>query len=304
MNQPLISIVLCTYNGEQYLEEQMNSLLAQTYYPFEVVVSDDCSTDGTKSLLERYRNDPRVKIVLQEKNLGPVKNFEFASGLAKGDFLAFSDQDDIWLPEKLEKLYAAIGDRWLVYSDSELINEAGVKLGKKLSDLRNMYSGDDTRGFIFSNVVWGHAMFINRKLLQYVLPIPENIPHDIWMAFKAATLTGIKYLDEPLTLYRQHSQTVTKTITEKAGTRTLSRRFIDYEEKLNWIQVMQTNERQVYQPFYKRLAELYALKQEGKFVWPLFLFLLKHRAAIFKFRNKGAFSQVLELRKQARGERK
>ena len=302
MNQQLISIVLCTYNGEKFLQEQVESLLSQTYKNMEIIVSDDCSTDNTRNVLERYRNDPRFTIVLQERNLGPIKNFEHATSLAKGEFISFSDQDDIWLPEKLEKLHAAIGDKWLVYSDSELVNEEGQRLGKKLSDLRNMYSGNDTRGFVFSNVVWGHAMLINNDLLKHVLPIPSGVPHDIWMAFKAAALTGIHYVNEPLTLYRQHEHTVTKTVGAKTTSRPLSKRYKDFLEKLNWMEIMRSDER--FFAFYDRLASMFALKEQGKFVWKLFFFLLKYRSVLFQFTKKSILSQVLEIRKLARGEQK
>src|SRR5690242_17090387 len=157
MNQPLISIVLCTYNGERFLKEQLDSLLWQTYSNFEIIASDDASQDGTIQILKQYAEDKRITVVLQEKNLGPVKNFEYAVTLAKVEYIAFSDQDDVWLPSKLEKLVASIKESYLDFSDSFLIDEQGNKIDNQLSSLRCMFSTDDTRGFIFSNLVWGHA---------------------------------------------------------------------------------------------------------------------------------------------------
>jgi glycosyltransferase involved in cell wall biosynthesis len=187
MNNSLISIILCTYNGERFLEEQLNSLLSQTYDNMEIIISDDASTDDTVRILEKYKDHPAVKTFFQPVNIGSIKNFEFALRQAQGGYIAFSDQDDIWMPEKIQKMHDAIGDSYLVYSDSELMDESGKSLHKNLSDLRRMYSVSQTTGFIFSNTVWGHAMFINSKLLQYILPIPENIPHDGWTGFKATT---------------------------------------------------------------------------------------------------------------------
>ena len=168
-------------------------MLQQTYLNLEIIISDDASVDGTKAILDQYQDDAKFRISYQSENLGAIANFEYATRQAKGEYVAFCDQDDIWLPEKVEKLYHAIGIQWLVYSDSILIDEEGLSLQKNLSQLRKMYSGKDTRGFIFSNVVWGHTMLVNKQLLPHVLPIPSGIPHDIWFACKATALTGIKY---------------------------------------------------------------------------------------------------------------
>lgn len=236
--------------------------------------------------------------------MGPVRNFEFATRLATGEYIAFCDQDDIWLPEKIEKLYNSIGDHWLVYCDSVLINEDGQSLQKNLSQLRKMESTGDSRGFIFSNVVWGHAMLINKRLLSHVLPIPADIPHDIWFAVKATTLTGIKYLNIPLTLYRQHPQTVTTTISKKAVTRKNEIRFKDFEDKLFWIASLRNNTSEARKPFYDELYRLYAEKAKGRFARALFFFMLKHQAVLFQFTYKSLASRIIEIRKQCRGEKK
>ena len=294
--------MLSTYNGERFLQAQIDSLLQQTYTNTEIIISDDQSVDGTKEILQSYEKDTMFRITYQPENLGAIANFEFAARQARGAYICFCDQDDIWLPEKIEKLYQAIGDRWLVYSDSILIDEQGQSLQKQLSDLRNMYSGNDTRGFIFSNVVWGHAMLINKKLLPYILPIPAGIPHDIWFAVKATTLTGIQYLDLPLTLYRQHAETVTTTIAQKTTTRLHQKRYHDFEEKLYWIGLLRDTEKE-YTSFYSELHQLYTLKAKGKFVWPLFFFMLKHQQSLFAFTRKNLLSRIVEIRKQSRGER-
>jgi glycosyltransferase involved in cell wall biosynthesis len=164
MSDPLISIVLCCYNGQRFIKQQIDSLLNQTYPNIEIIISDDGSTDGTVQILQEFRSEQRIQLFFQSTNLGSSQNFEFAVGKTHGDFVAFSDQDDIWLPNKVEKLYSAIGDSYLVYCDSELVNENGDKLNKKISDLRRMYAGSETAGFILFNVVWGHAMMISREL--------------------------------------------------------------------------------------------------------------------------------------------
>ena len=278
-------------------------MLQQTYTNIEIIISDDCSTDGTINVLEQYITDHRFQINLQAENLGAIKNFEFATQKATGQYLAFCDQDDIWLPEKIEKLYKSIGDHWLVYSDSILVDEEGQSLQKNLSQLRKMYSGADSRGFVFSNVVWGHTMLVNRDLLPFVLPIPNGVPHDIWFALKATLYTGIIYVDEPLTLYRQHSKTVTTTIAKKAVTRPHEKRYQDFEEKLYWIGLIKESERGNRKLFYEKLYKLYSLKAKGTFVWPLFFFLMKNKEVFFQFTNKNGISRMIEIRKLSRGER-
>lgn len=294
--------MLCTYQGERFLEAQIGSLLQQTWSPIEIIISDDASSDGTRTILQQYEPDPRFRIFYQSRNLGPVANFEFATRQAKGAYVAFCDQDDIWLPEKIEKLYQAIGDRWLAYCDSILVDENGQSLQKNISHLRKMYSGADTRGFVFSNVVWGHAMLVNRELLPHVLPIPGNVPHDIWFAMKATIYTGIVYLDEPLTLYRQHVKTVTTTLAQKTTARLREKRYRDFEEKLNWIGLIRDAEHGNRKGFYERLYALYQQKARGKFVLLLFTFLIGYQSLLFRFTRKSLLSRLIEIRKLSRGE--
>ena len=302
MNLPLISIVLCTYNGERFLKIQMDSLLAQTYTNFELIISDDGSTDNTKNILQQYAADTRIKLIFQPANIGPEKNFEFALQQATGDFICCCDQDDYWMSDKIMQLYHAIGDAALVYCDSELVNDDGKAIGKKLSDLRNMYSGSQTKGFVFSNVVWGHALMFNSNILHQVLPIPASIPHDIWLAIRACTLGSIKYINVVLTQYRQHSNTVTSTISKKTTTRKKEQRYNDFIKKRDWIAILLQYASVSEKEFYSRFLSLYSQKERGKFVWPLLTFMLKHKKELFLFSKKSGSSQVIEIFKQCRGE--
>jgi len=303
MDKPLVSVVLCTYNGAKFLAEQVDSILRQTYQPLELIISDDASTDETGKVLAAYGHDPRVRIFHQEKNLGLTGNFAFAAGKARGELLAFSDQDDIWLEKKIEKLVAAIGSRPLVYSDSLLVNEAGNNMNKKLSDLKSMYSGEDSRGYILYSCVWGHGMLITKKLLELSLPMPGGVHHDTWIVYQAFLNGGIFYLDEVLTHYRQHPHSTSQTLPGKDSLRVKDSRYTAYKNKLHWIRLMQEQEREVYQPFYCQLVKLYAAKEKGNYVFPLLRFMLKWRREIFRLSKKGFASQLVEIIKQARGER-
>lgn len=303
MDQPLVSVVLCTYNGAKFINEQIVSILRQTYSRMELIISDDASVDDTKKVLEQYQNHPSIHIFYQEKNIGLSQNFAFAARQAKGELIAFSDQDDIWMEGKIEKLVAAIGDAPLVYSDSLLVSEAGRSMNKKLSDLKKMYSGTDSRGYILYSCVWGHGMLITKQLLEKSLPIPGEIHHDIWIVFKAFLNGGIKYLDEVLTYYRQHSDSASQTLPGKDSGRKIEDRYTAYKKKLRWIELMQQLERPDLQPFYQELLKLYAAKEKEQYVFPLVNFMLKFRKEIFMFSKKGFASQFVEILKQARGEK-
>jgi glycosyltransferase involved in cell wall biosynthesis len=115
----LVSVVLGTYNGEAYLEEQLRSVQAQTWTNLEIIAIDDGSTDRTVGILREYAaRDSRIKVIINEQNLGFVRNFEKGCSLSKGKWIALCDQDDYWLPQKVEKMAHAIGDCPMIYCDS------------------------------------------------------------------------------------------------------------------------------------------------------------------------------------------
>ena len=304
MDLPLVSVVMCTYNGAAFLTEQIESILGQTYPNFELIISDDASTDGTTEILNKYAGHPFVKLFYQDKNKGLVMNFAFATEQSSGTYIAYSDQDDVWKENKLERLVASIGDHALVYSDSILTDEKGNSLGKKLSDLRNMYSGKDSRGYILYNCVWGHGMLVKKSVVEKSQPMPPGIHHDVWLAFRAITVGGIVYLDEVLTYYRQHHSSSSKTLPQKTEARKYSKRWEDYIKQVEWIDLMYANERPEYRPFYQQLLNVYRTKEKGKFSWPLFSFMMKYRKKLFMFSKKNYLSQLVEIMKQARGEKR
>jgi glycosyltransferase involved in cell wall biosynthesis len=302
MSEPLVSIVLCTYNGSRFVEEQIDSLLKQTYRNTEIIISDDASDDDTPEILQQYKSDSRVQLYLHKKNKGPVSNFSFALEKAAGEFICCCDQDDIWMESKIEKLLAAIQDCNLVYGNSILIDESGKNLGKKLSDLRQMQLPGHTKGFVFSNVFWGHTMMIQRDFIKKILPIPYGIPHDIWIGYKAVVGGPVCYEATPLAYYRQHADTVTKTIAAKTGTRSSQKRFEEFKKTLNWLTVMKENANNEEKDFYSQLLRHYSKKSNGHFNWQLFFFLMKHRHELFVFKPKKWISQLIDTFKKARGE--
>jgi len=209
-DSPLISIALCTYNGERYLRKQLDSLQQQDYPQMEIIASDDASIDATPQILEEYAaRDQRLKIYRNPSNIGFRRNFERALGLCGGDLIAPSDQDDIWEPSKLSKLQDALGTAMMSYCDSELIDQHGSALGQNISDKFNVASIGDPLAFVFSNCVSGHAMLFRRELLTSALPLPDGLFHDWWLAYVAASQGRIEYCPERLVSYRQHEAAVT-----------------------------------------------------------------------------------------------
>jgi len=304
MEKALVSVVVGTYNGEKYLEEQLESILKQTYRPLELIISDDASTDDTPLILKKYEGNPLVRIFYHEKNLGLTKNFSFAASQAKGELIAFSDQDDIWMSNKIERLVEEKGDYHLVYSNSLLVDEAGRSMNKKLSDFKKMYTGSDSRGYILYSCVWGHTMMISKELLQKSLPMPDDINHDIWLAYMAFQQGGIKYVDEVLTHYRQNSFSVSQTLPGPKPLNRTEKLHSIFKEKMHWIGIMGLHEREEYRQFYQQLLKLYSMKEKGSYVFPLFWFMLKHQKDIFRLSKRGFFSRAWEIVKQARGLKK
>src|ERR1700761_555678 len=120
MQDLLVSIAVCTYNGERFLSKQLDSLLRQSYSNIEIVIADDCSTDNTWSILQDYADkDARVKPYKNKYNLGHTLNFEKAIKLCKGEYIALCDQDDIWETDKISVFMENVGDVMLVYHNSD-----------------------------------------------------------------------------------------------------------------------------------------------------------------------------------------
>jgi glycosyltransferase involved in cell wall biosynthesis len=206
-NEHLVSVVLGTYNGEKYLDEQLDSIIRQTYPNIEIIITDDCSTDRTPDILKKYSGKyENIKVYYNEKNLGLIRNFENALQYSNGEYIAFADQDDIWLLDKIQRLVDNIGDNILIYSDSAYIDAEGKRTGKKISDYRNLINGKNLYALESSGGIWiaAHTMLFQRKLIDFLFPFSLYYNHDGWTAYIAMLHGTIKVLPEALVLYRQH----------------------------------------------------------------------------------------------------
>ena len=283
---PLISIILCTYNGERYLREQLESLLQQDYARLEIIAVDDASTDTTLRILKAYAaRDPRLQVYRNPSNLGFRRNFERALGLCTGDLVSPSDQDDVWMPSKLSRLQDTLGTAMMSYCDSELVDERGSALGQKISDKFNVASIDDPVSFVFSNCVSGHAMLFRRELITSgALPFPAELFHDWWLAFVAASVGRIRYCPECLVHYRQHEKAVTDLSGQRrvrASERPRGHRLEAANEIQRRIRHFAAFEQGREKEFLNALERLWRGYEHKVMCFELTAYLLRHRHRLF-----------------------
>ena len=228
-----LSVALCTYNGDRYLEAQLESIAAQTRQPDELVVGDDSSTDHSIAIIRRFAAQARfpVHLHINDSNLGSTRNFERTISRCKGEIIALSDQDDVWLNSKLAKLEAVLDrdhDVGLVFSDAELIDEDSHPLGRRLwewtfpiVDQKNFRRGQWMAVLTAQNVVTGSTMAFRAKFRQLALPVPEvqDTIHDAWIALVVGVFARLAFINEPLIHYRQHR-------TQQLGIKPLEQRCI------------------------------------------------------------------------------
>lgn len=212
-----ISIAMTTYNGEKYLADQIDSILAQSYSDFELIICDDCSTDATCTILKAYASkDNRVKLHFNKTNLGFKKNFEQALNFCSGQFIALADQDDVWTKNHLEALLSCIGDHDIACSNSVLVDEKLNPLDTDMKTICHFTSIPEDKSKLFfyflfgNNFVQGAACLMKRDFILKVMSIPEFVDfHDYWFGINAANGNGIAYLEASTLFYRQHGNNIT-----------------------------------------------------------------------------------------------
>lgn len=218
MKEPTISIAMATYNGERFLQEQLDSLARQTLLPCELVVCDDGSTDGTLAILEKFAAEAPfpVRIFRNEVRLGYGPNFLKAASLCSGDLIAFCDQDDVWLEEKLARCSA------LMFStDTNLVIHAGRVVDEHLNPLGTFTASAPSPTQLDSCVRggwrplgyrlgWcpGFTCVFRSRLLTQMPPAPPvagpGIGHEGWLFFAAEAMGRVFLIPDALALYRQH----------------------------------------------------------------------------------------------------
>ncbi|NDA62509.1 MAG: glycosyltransferase family 2 protein [Chitinophagia bacterium] len=216
-SQPLISVVMATYNGKNFLAEQIDSLLAQTYSNIEIVICDDASTDGTSLLLAQYAAKySHIRVYHNKENIGFIRNFERAISLSSGSLVALCDQDDYWYPEKLSIQFKSLGNADLVYCDSQICDKNLVSSKQTISTISNCLSYNSCLQQAVFCRIYGNTMLFKKSMLQGGLPFPTMIPHDWWIAYLASCKAGIVFCNRVLVKYRQHDQNLIGAATGKS----------------------------------------------------------------------------------------
>lgn len=224
-----VDILLATYNGEKYLKEQIDSILNQTYRNIHLIISDDNSKDSTRKILDEYRKkDARITTYFQERNLGYIKNFEFLLTKVESNYYMLSDQDDVWLPEKIKKSMDKLKEENadLVFGDLEVVDEKlktiypsfgdFMQLNRKINKCINSYEVN----YLY-NCVTGCTLLSKKEFIKDILPIPHNskyMLHDFWIATMVALRGKLAYMPEKYIKYRQHGN-------NQIGTNKISHKF-------------------------------------------------------------------------------
>lgn len=226
-----VSIAMATYNGAQYLQEQLNSFKDQTRLPDELIITDDCSTDDTVKIIKDFALESPFPVVISvnKKNLGYAGNFNAALEKTTGDLVFLSDQDDIWFPEKLEyitNIAKESSDTLIIMNDTaltdELLNEVGLT---KLQQI-------ESAGMTTESFVMGCCCAIRRELLDICLPIPVGFKaHDNWLVGFADSLDSKKVDNKVLQYYRRHESNESQFIANR--TIKITRKDILFESLKN-----------------------------------------------------------------------
>lgn len=206
-----VSIILCTYNGADYLEEQIDSLLAQSHPFHELIVQDDCSTDDTVRIIRQYqsRNPQRhIRLFINATQNGYNRNFLTACQRAEGEYIACCDQDDIWRKDKLEIMVKEIGECAMAFHNSMLMDNNHHELG--LLHVHPLPSRIHPLAAVLYPRAYGHQIMFHRILLPRLKCfIEQGISYDYLIYAVAGSLTPVCYVAAPLVSWRRHRQATT-----------------------------------------------------------------------------------------------
>lgn len=236
----MISVCMATYNGEKFIKGQIDSILVQLSSEDELIISDDGSNDKTLEII-RQINDVRIKLVENKNKHGYTHNFENALKLASGDYLFFSDQDDIWLPNKVEKMLPHLKSDNFVISDAYVTNE-NLEIKNKISTWRKYKKGYLRN--LHKSIYAGCTCAFTKNIKDFCLPFPQSdyIQHDNWIGLLSELKFNVVYVDEPLILYRRHNSN-TSGATQKSS------KSLYFMIKYRTILLIETLKRLIYKKF-------------------------------------------------------
>ncbi|HFZ6716187.1 TPA: glycosyltransferase family 2 protein [Streptococcus agalactiae] len=221
-----VNILMATYNGEKFLAQQIESIQKQTFKEWNLLIRDDGSSDKTCDIIRNFTaKDSRIRFINENEhhNLGVIKSFFTLVNYEVADFYFFSDQDDVWLPEKLSVSLEATKHKasdvpLLVYTDLKVVNQELNILQDSMIRAQSHHANTTLLPELTENTVTGGTMMINHALAEKWFTPNDILMHDWFLALLAASLGEIIYLDLPTQLYRQHDNNV-------LGARTMDKRF-------------------------------------------------------------------------------
>ena len=203
-----VSVVMCTYNGAKFIREQLDSIISQTYPIYELIIQDDCSTDETVAIIKEYMEKYSfIKLYVNEQNLGFNQNFKSVVMKATGDYVAISDQDDVWFSEKIEKQVSAIGN-------ADICCYSRLK-GDTLENAEFIRIRCNFERLLFYNTISGHTMLCQRSFIQDRPAKIGTIWYDWDFALYASLHHGIATHDAPQSWHRQHPNQASAHIHER-----------------------------------------------------------------------------------------
>lgn len=204
----MVSVCMASYNGEEFIHEQIKSILNQLKPEDELIISDDGSTDHTLKIIAEF-NDPRIHVYDHPSTGRPTENFEYALERASGEFIFLSDQDDLWLEGKYEMMIKLLSSCDLVLSNSVLVDEQLNTIHPSFFNFHGSAKGIIRN--VIKNSYFGSCMAFRKELLNYALPFPASreIGHDVWLGLIAEMVGKVCLTEQPLILYRRHAAAVT-----------------------------------------------------------------------------------------------
>lgn len=283
-DRSLVSVVMCTFNGERFIDEQVDSIIKQDYKHIELIVIDDHSGDSTWAKLNEWKEKfPAIRLFRNEQNIGYNGNFQKAISLATGDLIAISDQDDIWLPQKISRLMQAFTSPGIILAHCRSVRFEEGRLRYSLARLHHHFKGNDTRKLFMFNQMMGHDMLFRKELVPCILPVPEGMSYDWWIGVVATTVGEVASVEEYLVYHRIHGQ---NNFFSQPGTSEKKKEF-DLPDTLQCflqISTLRSADREFLNTFIGLLKR--RSNTDHSFDAKLFRFLFQHRRVFFGHKRR------------------